>query len=292
LAALTSGYFSTEPVPVGTRIACRVEYNGGQYCGWQAQPDKPVATVQGALESALASVAAAKVSVLCAGRTDTGVHGHAQIVHFDAVAERSSKAWVIGGNANLPRDIRLHWAVPVSSDFHARFSATFRSYRYIISNTAVRPALLHDRVAWHRPALDAEKMQRAGQVLLGEQDFSAFRSAACQSSSSMRNVHRVDIVRCGNWVVIEVCANAFLHHMVRNLVGSLLAIGDGRQPVDWLAEVLRGRDRTRAGETAPACGLYLAEVGYGQDFGLPPIPPGPDFPASGEWVERATVKTV
>tara|TARA_R110000823_G_scaffold132777_10_gene261360 strand:+ start:10938 stop:11786 length:849 start_codon:yes stop_codon:yes gene_type:complete len=281
LTALASGQYSTEPIHSGTRIACRVEYDGGQYCGWQAQPDKAVATVQETLESALSVVADSPVRVHCAGRTDTGVHAHAQVVHFDAPVARSSKAWVIGGNANLPRDIRLHWAVAVPDDFHARFSATHRGYRYIISNTAIRPALLRDQVAWHRPALDVEKMHRAARILPGEQDFSAFRSAACQSTSPMRNVYRVDIVRCGDWVVIDVSANAFLHHMVRNFAGSLMAIGDGRQSVDWLEKVLRGRDRRQAGDTAAACGLYLADVGYARQFALPAIPAGPVFPAAG-----------
>ena len=237
--------------------------------------------MQAELESALSTIADSPVRVHCAGRTDTGVHAHAQIVHFDAPAARSAKAWVMGVNANLPADIRVHWAQPVRSDFHARFSARARSYRYIIANTVIRPALLHDRVTWHRPALNAQTMQRAAQVLPGEQNFSAFRSAACQSSSPMRNVHSVSVQRRGDWVTIDITANAFLHHMVRNIAGSLMAVGDGRQAAEWLGRILAARDRTLAAETAPACGLYLSAVTYPDEFGLPAMSPGPAFPPVG-----------
>lgn len=273
--------FSADPIPGGSRIACRIEYHGGRYSGWQAQPDKAVATVQGELEAALAVIADQPVRVHCAGRTDTGVHAHAQVVHFDAPTTRSSKAWVMGANANLPADIRVHWALPVPADFHARFSARARSYRYIIANTAIRPALLHDRVAWHRPALNAESMQRAAHVLPGEQNFSAFRSSACQSTSPMRNVHSVSVRRIGDWLTIDITANAFLHHMVRNIAGSLMAVGDGRQQSEWMAQLIAAQDRTLAGETAPACGLYLVDVAYPEEFGLPATPPGPTFPPVG-----------
>ena len=272
---MASGPFPTEAIPSGTRVACRVEYDGGSYCGWQSQPGDEVATVQDCLEASLCSVAGRPLRVHCAGRTDTGVHAHSQIIHFDAPATRSSKAWVVGGNANLPRDIRIHWARAVDSDFHARFSATARRYRYVIANTQVAPALLDGKVTWHRRPLDESVMEGAARALLGEQDFSAFRAAACQSSSPMRNVHSAHVTRRGDLVVIDIMANAFLHHMVRNIAGALLAVGDGRREPDWITELLRGRDRTVAADTAPACGLYLVDVLYPDHFGLPATPSGP-----------------
>ncbi|MCB1679763.1 MAG: tRNA pseudouridine(38-40) synthase TruA [Halioglobus sp.] len=271
----TLAAFSAAPLPAGCRIACRVEYDGSRYCGWQAQPHLPVNTVQAALEFALAAVAGAPLRVHCAGRTDSGVHGFGQIVHFDAPAVRSAKAWVLGTNANLPEDIRVHWAVAVPAEFHARFSATARRYRYIIANTPVRPALLAGQVCWHRRPLDALAMRAAAQGLLGERDFSAVRAASCQSRSPMRNVAHSDVWRSGDLLVIDIQANAFLHHMVRNIAGCLLAVGDGRRPVDWLAGVLAGRDRTRAAATAPAQGLYLVDVAYPAVYQLPPTPYGP-----------------
>lgn len=267
--------FSPDPLPAGTRVACRVEYDGSGYCGWQAQPHLEVATVQEVLEAALARVVAAPVRVHCAGRTDTGVHGHGQVVHFDLPAPRSPKACVLGTNANLPHDVRLHWALAVPGDFHARFSAGSRRYRYIIANTPVRPAHLLGQVSWQRHALDAALMHREAQCLLGEQDFSAFRAAACQSTSPFRNVEGVNVTRRGSLVVIDIRANAFLHHMVRNIAGSLMAVGSGRQEPGWLARLLAARDRTAAAETAPPDGLYLVEVEYPERFGLPATPEGP-----------------
>ena len=267
--------FSTTPIPVGSRIACRVEYDGSAYNGWQVQPHEGVATVQGTLEKALAVVAGRPVRVHCAGRTDTGVHGFSQVVHFDAPASRGSKAWVLGSNANLPLDVRVHWAHQVAPEFHARFSARSRRYRYLIANTTVRPALMVGRVAWHRRPLDAAAMHEAARCLLGEQDFSAFRAASCQSTTPMREVRDVSVVRQGDLVLVDICANAFLHHMVRNIVGSLLAVGDGRRRDDWLLQVLEGGDRTVAADTAPACGLYLVAVEYPASFGLPETPHGP-----------------
>lgn len=267
--------FSAVPLPAGSRIACRIEYNGTAYNGWQSQPHEGVVTVQDVLEQALGGVANKPVRVHCAGRTDTGVHGFSQIIHFDAPTERSCKAWVMGGNANLPPDIRLHWAVPVPDTFHARFSALARRYRYVISNTVIKPALLADLVTWHRRPLAAAAMDTAAQALLGERDFSAFRAAGCQSTTPMRNVHSVTVSRRGSLVVIEIFANAFLHHMVRNIAGSLMAVGDGRKPVGWVSELLNGRDRRVAAETAPACGLYFVDVEYPADSGLPQTPYGP-----------------
>jgi len=267
--------FAADPLPAGSRIACRIEYDGSRYCGWQAQPQLDVATVQETLESALAGIADAPVRIQCAGRTDTGVHGFGQIIHFDAPAARSPKAWVLGVNANLPPDVRVHWAVPVAADFHARFSALSRRYRYVIANTAIRPALLGRQVTWQRRLLDEQSMHDAAQSLLGERDFSAFRAASCQSASPMRNVQSLDVYRRGELVVVDIKANAFLHHMVRNLVGSLMAVGMGRRDADWLAGLLAGRDRSLAAETAPADGLYLVEVDYPPQFGLPATPYGP-----------------
>jgi tRNA pseudouridine38-40 synthase len=267
--------FAADPLPAGSRIACRIEYDGSRFSGWQAQPLPGVSTVQQELERGLAAVATVPVRVHCAGRTDTGVHGYAQVVHFEAPVERSSKAWVLGVNANLPFDIRVHWAVVVDSEFHARFSATARRYRYVIVNTPVRPALLVKQVTWQRQPLDVERMRSAALCLPGEQDFSAFRAAGCQSRTPMRNVHSIDVTRRGELVIVDIKANAFLHHMVRNIVGSLIAVGTGRRSPDWMAEILQGRDRTVAADTAPADGLYLVEVEYPERFRLPSIPYGP-----------------
>lgn len=223
-------------------------------------------------------VANGPVRVHCAGRTDTGVHAFAQVIHFDAPVERSPKAWVLGVNANLPPSVRVHWAVQVPGDFHARFSALARRYRYLIANTPVRPALLFGKVSWQRRALDHQRMHEAAQSLLGERDFSAFRAASCQSSTPMRNVHSLVVDRVGDLVVVDIAANAFLHHMVRNIVGSLMAVGTGRQPPGWIGQLLRGRDRTLAADTAPADGLYLAEVEYPAQYRLPRTAGGPMLP--------------
>lgn len=260
---------------MGSRIACRVEYDGRHYSGWQAQPHLAVKTVQATLERALGTVADAPVRVSCAGRTDAGVHGYGQVVHFDAPAERSAKAWVLGANANLPLDVRVHWALEVPAGFHARFSALARRYRYIIANTPVSPALLGGQVSWQRRPLDHRVMHAAARCLLGERDFSAFRAATCQSSGPMRNVHSLDVSRRGDLVIIDIKANAFLHHMVRNIAGSLMEVGLGRQPPEWIGQLMAGRDRSVAAATAPAAGLYLVEVEYPAQYELPATPHGP-----------------
>ena len=272
---------SAEPLPAGSRIACRIEYNGARYNGWQSQPHLNVLTVQQELESALSSVADHPLRVHCAGRTDTGVHGHCQIVHFDAPAARAPKAWVLGANASMAKDVRVHWATVVPESFHARFCAVARRYRYVIANTLVRPAVLIGQVSWYRYPLDAAIMDKAAQSLLGEQDFSAFRAAACQSNSPMRNVHSVAVRRIGDLVVVDIQANAFLHHMVRNIVGSLLAVGSGRKPEAWIGQLLAARDRTQAADTAAPHGLYLADVLYPDEFSLPETPYGPLIIAAG-----------
>lgn len=269
--------FSPDLLPAGSKVACRIEYEGTHYSGWQAQPHLDVQTVQEKLETALGAVACTDVRVHCAGRTDAGVHGYAQIIHFEAPVQRSCKAWVLGGNANLPFDIRVHWAVPVAADFHARFSAQARRYRYIIANTLVRPALLSAQLTWQRRPLDEAAMHRAAQSLLGECDFSAFRAAACQSKTPMRNVHSIDVWRQGELVIVDIKANAFLHHMVRNIAGSLMAVGTGRKATAWIGELLAGRDRTVAAETAAPHGLYLVEVDYPPVFDLPQTHCGPLF---------------
>lgn len=267
--------YPTDPLPADSRVACRIEYDGSHYNGWQSQPHLNVTTVQDKLEQALAVVANAAVRVHCAGRTDTGVHAYSQLVHFDAPVPRSSKSWVLGTNANLPYDIRVHWAVPVSPQFHARFSAVARRYRYVIANTPVRPALLGGQVTWLRRPLDEKLMHEAAQFLLGERDFTSFRAAACQSSTPMRDVQSVEVFRLGDLIVIDIRANAFLHHMVRNIVGSLVAVGDGRKAAGWISELLLGRDRRLAADTAPSDGLYLVDVEYPLEYGLPPTPYGP-----------------
>ncbi|EED35148.1 tRNA pseudouridine synthase A [Luminiphilus syltensis NOR5-1B] len=211
----------------------------------------------------------------CAGRTDTGVHGFAQIVHFDDPVGRSEKAWVMGTNSALPSTVRVHWAHPVEDDFHARFSAELRTYRYVIANTRVHPAQLAGLVTWVRRALDADVMNKAAQALVGEHDFSAFRAASCGANTPMRRVEQISITRRGDLVVIEIAANAFLHHMVRNIAGSLIMVGSGLRTADWFRDIFRGRDRTVAADTAAAAGLYLIHVSYPDRFGLPPVPEGP-----------------
>ncbi len=252
------------------RIALGVEYHGGSFAGWQAQRTAGLLTVQETLESALERVAAHPVTTTCAGRTDAGVHATGQVVHFDTDAERPLRAWVLGANAVLPRGVSVQWARVVAAAFHARFSAECRRYRYLILTRSQRPALLAGTVCHERRALDVDRMHEAAQSLLGERDFSAFRAAGCQSRTPMRRIERIRVERERDLVVIDVTANAFLLHMVRNIAGSLLAIGRGDRPVDWLAEVLAGRDRRHAGITAPAHGLYLVEVGYAAHWGLPP----------------------
>lgn len=267
--------FSDQPLAVGTRVVARVEYQGGHYHGWQAQPHLSVPTVQEALENALAAVAGVSVVTTCAGRTDTGVHGFSQIIHFDDPVGRSAKAWVMGVNRHLPEAVRVHWALPTSSEFHARFCATARHYRYILCNTPIRPAALSGLVTWYRHPLDIAAMNEAAYRLLGEHDFSAFRAASCQASSPHRFVSACAVQRRGDLVIVDITANAFLHHMVRNIVGSLLTVGNASRSVEWFEQVLASRDRTLAAETAPADGLYLARVDYPDTFGLPQTPEGP-----------------
>ncbi len=258
-----------------TRIALGIEYDGAQHYGWQRQREVP--SVQEHLEKALSTVANTPIEVQCAGRTDAGVHATGQVVHFDCDAVRPLKAWTMGVNANLPSSVAVKWCVHVSDDFNARFSATGRRYRYVIYNHKMRPAILEQGITHiHRP-LNEHLMHEAAQALLGEQDFSAFRAALCQSKTPFRNVTNVTVSRHGAFVVVDISANAFLHHMVRNIVGSLVEIGSGHQPVEWIATLLAGRDRTLSAATAKPNGLYLVKVDYPDAFGLPEQPLGPLF---------------
>lgn len=259
-----------------TRYAAGVEYVGTAYSGWQALEGRH--TVQAELERALSRVAAHPVHVTAAGRTDAGVHALQQVVHFDSDARRSDYAWLLGTNTNLPRDISLRWAQPVPLHFHARFKAVERSYRYVIHNERARSALALDRTAWWPQPLDAEAMHTAAQALLGEHDFSSFRDSQCQSPTPVRFLGAITVARRGAFVVIDITGNAFLHHMVRNITGTLAEVGMGRQPVAWVAEVLAARDRKRAGMTAPAAGLCFVGPRYPAEFALPDAP-APWFPA-------------
>jgi tRNA pseudouridine38-40 synthase len=249
------------------RFAAGLEYDGRAYSGWQFQPG--LHTVQDQVQRALARVADTPVDVVCAGRTDAGVHASAQVFHFDSGAPRSERAWRLGANTYLPNDVSVLWVREVPEQFHARFSATARSYRYLILNRDSRPGLAMGRATWERRPLDVDRMHAAAQVLVGEHDFSAFRAIECQAKSPMRRVERIDITRQGEWVRLDVTANAFLHHMVRNLAGLMMAVGEGGSPTERVAEVLASRDRKTNAATAPPDGLYLAGVRYPPEFGLP-----------------------
>ena len=249
------------------KIALGVQYDGSQYYGWQHQPG--LRTVQGVLEKSIAKVAANTVSVTCAGRTDTGVHGMNQVVHFDSPIERPLKSWIYGTNSHLPKDVVVTWVKEVDDDFDARFSATARRYRYIIYNHTVRSAHMRGFVTWHYHHLDATLMHQEAQVLLGEQDFSSFRSSQCQSNTAMRCINAISVRRHGDLIFVDVEANAFLHHMVRNIVGVLMSIGSGRLQSGWISELLALKDRSKGAETAPPYGLYLLDVKYSDRYQIP-----------------------
>lgn len=257
------------------KIALGIEYQGQHYYGWQRQ--EKVKSVQECVENALSFVANEKIEIFCAGRTDSGVHATGQVVHFETHALRDEKAWIFGGNANLPDDIAIHWAKIVPDDFHARFSATARRYRYIIYNRQQRTAILPFGVTHFHLPLDEQKMHQAGQYLLGENDFTSFRSAQCQSNTPFRNVHHLKVYRLRDYVIVDIQANAFLHHMVRNIVGSLLEVGCGTQPIHWLGDLLALKNRQLAAPTAKAHGLYLVKAFYPEKFALPTMPLGPLF---------------
>lgn len=261
------------------RYALGIEYDGSGFHGWQRLAKGP--SVQGEVEKALARVVQHPLDAVCAGRTDSGVHATLQVVHFDSEVLRPIRAFVEGVNSHLPASIRILWAQAVETQFHARYSARARCYRYRILNRGIRPALMREHLSWERLPLDAEAMHRASQALLGENDFSAFRTAACQALHPMRDLQHISARREGEHIIIEVQANAFLHHMVRNIVGSLLPVGRGLQAESWMAELLAGRDRSVAGATAPAAGLTFLGPRYPITWGLPA-----DVSLPANWVDK------
>lgn len=249
------------------RIALGLEYDGRAFCGWQSQT--PACGVQDALERALGAIAGEAVRVSAAGRTDTGVHALSQVIHFDTHAQRPESAWVRGVNAHLPHGVAVNWAQPVSDDFHARFSAVERRYVYLLLNRPARPGLLHGKVGWFHAPLDFAAMREAAAYLLGEHDFTAFRAAECQAKSPVKTLYQFDVEQSGDYFLFHLRANAFLHHMVRNLVGALVYVGKGKHPPSWIREILESRDRRLAAPTFAPGGLYLAGVSYDERWGIP-----------------------
>lgn len=260
-----------QATPPIKRVAMGIEYEGTAFHGWQAQ-EPGVRTVQTVLERAIGRVADHPVRVHCAGRTDSGVHALEQVVHFDTQAVRRERAWVLGTNVNLPPDCCVRWAHPVEPGFHARFSATARHYRYRILNRPTRSALERDRAIWIHQDLDLAAMAQAASHLVGEHDFSSYRAVVCQAKSPIRRVHYLKLEGLGGLIELRIGANGFLHHMVRNIVGVLVAIGRGEAPTDWTRELLQVRDRTLGGVTAPPQGLYFVRADYPQPFDLPQVP--------------------
>ena len=249
------------------RIALGLEYNGIGFCGWQSQASG--CGVQDALAAAISAVAGEKIQVTAAGRTDTGVHAAFQVAHFDTVATRPLSAWVRGVNSHLPAGVAVLWAREVAEDFHARFAAVERGYRYVLLNHPVRPGLNHGLVGWHYRPLDEAAMNQAAGYLLGEHDFSAFRAAECQAKSPVKTLYRAHVARRGDFLLCDFRANAFLHHMIRNIMGGLIQVGSGQRSPEWLTEILQGRNRTLAAPTFDAAGLYLCYIRYPSHFGLP-----------------------
>ena len=258
------------------RIALGLEYDGSAFCGWQTQPNG--CGIQDHLQAALASIAGHPIEVVAAGRTDTGVHASAQVVHFDCVADRDDNAWVRGTNTGLTPALRVLWSHRVPDDFHARYSARSRTYRYVLLNEPVASAVLRQRVGWYHRPLQLAPMQQAAKGLLGEHDFSAFRDAQCQAKSPVRNLAVASVERAGSYFLFTFRANAFLHHMVRNLVGALVYVGAGKQEPAWIAQLLEAKDRTRAAPTFAPDGLYLAAIAYDPAFSLPAFPAHPLLP--------------
>jgi len=255
------------PVEAAIRIAMGIEYDGSAFHGWQIQDDQR--TVQGQLERAIGRVADHPVRVHCAGRTDAGVHALEQVIHFDTRTRRSERSWILGTNVNLPPDVNVLWARPVNPEFHARFCATARHYLYRILARPTRSSLLRDRAVWVHRTLDPDPMRQAGPDLVGEHDFSSFRALGCQARSPVRRVHYVGLEQRGEVLELRIGADGFLHHMVRNIAGVLMAIGYGDRPVSWVRELLRVRDRRHGGVTAPPQGLYFLRADYPERFGLP-----------------------
>ncbi len=257
------------------RYALGVEYDGKKYCGWQRQ--KNVVSVQQTVEIALSKIADEKIEVVCAGRTDTGVNATNQVVHFETDKIRKDVAWTLGVNTHLPKDIAVTWVKEVSDEFHARFSATARRYRYIIGNTRLRSAILSSGISHCHFPLDENLMHQAAQTLLGRNDFTSFRTVHCQSHSPNRTLIHCNVTRHGDYIIIDIKANAFLHHMVRNIAGSLMVIGQGKKPVSWMKEVLEAKNRCVAGITGPSAGLYFVAVDYPEEFNIPKRNLGPLF---------------
>lgn len=261
---------------VVSRVAACVEYRGTAYRGWQRQKSG-VPSVQEAVEKALSRVANHPVQVFCAGRTDAGVHASGQIIHFDSDAVRTPRNWIHGANANLPADISLSWVQPMGMDFHARFSAMARRYRYVIYNDPIRPAHLAHEVTWNYRPLDLTAMRQGASALLGTHDFTSYRAVGCQAKSPIKTIHHLELLQYGRFIVLDIRASAFLHHMVRNIAGVLMQIGCAERPVKWAQQVLEARDRAAGGLTAPAYGLYLVDVTYPEQFDLPHRYLGPHF---------------
>jgi tRNA pseudouridine38-40 synthase len=257
------------------RIALIIEYDGSQYHGWQSQPG--LRTVQAVLEQALTEIANHEIRVVYSGRTDTGVHATHQVVHFESDAARNIRAWVHGTNALLPKGVCVKWGQEISDEFHARYSAIYRRYRYVIYNAAIRPALLQGNVTWQSRRLNHGVMQEAAQCLLGEHDFTSFRAMQCNAKTPVRTIQNIRVFRKGDMVILDIKANAFLHHMVRNIAGVLMAVGQGRESPDWVEKVLNAKDRKQGAETAPPYGLYLVDVGYSEGFKLASLAVGPWF---------------
>lgn len=260
--------------PVSRYAAC-IEYDGALFSGWQTQKDQR--TVQEELEKALSKVADRSVAIVTAGRTDAKVHATGQIIHFESDVDRELIAWHFGVNRFLPADVRVHWICEVDDSFHARFSAVKRSYRYVIHNSRVKPCLLRKYASHVYSPLDVGKMNEAAKAFIGEKDFSSIRAAGCQAKTANREILELKVYRSGDWVWFDVCANAFLQHMVRNIAGMLIAVGTGDKPVEWAAEVLAACDRTKAGVTALPNGLYLVSVEYPLQYKLDPTPSAPVF---------------
>lgn len=252
------------------RVAIGIEYDGSRFQGWQfLGAHRNIRTIQGELQSALTSVAAHDIELICAGRTDAGVHAWGQVAHFETTATRDERAWILGANSLLPEDVSVVWARRVDDEYHARYSATARRYRYVIINDSARSGTLSGRVSWDYRPMDVSLMQAAADTIVGEHDFSAFRAAECQSKSAVRDLRQISVRRVGVYILIDVEANAFLQHMVRNIVGVLSDIGAGKRPVSWAGDVLESRDRRQGGVTAPAAGLYLLRVSYPTRFAIP-----------------------
>lgn len=249
------------------RIALGIEYAGNGFEGWQTQPHGR--TIQDAVTAAISQVAGQPVAIVCAGRTDTGVHATSQVIHFDPPVARPLSAWVRGTNSHLPATVAVRWSCAVDDRFHARFSATARHYRYVLFNSPVRPALMAGRAGWFHLPLDSDRMRAAAKYLVGTHDYSAFRASACQAKSPVRTMRHVRIESHGAYWVFDFCADAFLHHMIRNLVGALVYVGKGKHSPEWIAELLRHKDRSRAAPTFAPDGLYLCGVEYPADWSLP-----------------------